>query len=215
MDNQQKLCAAGFSPTGTRQLAVYDPRNFSGPVATQDVDQGSGAMMLFYDADTSMLWLSGKGDGNIKYFEVTAEEPYIHFLSEFRANTSHKGIAFLPKLACDSAICEIALCLRLQQDVVWPISFQVPRKSDIFQADIFPDTYAGIPALTEADWISGKNADPIRMPFREAQSKSGSSGAAPAFQAAKSVAELTKELSEAQERIRQLEAKLASLGVKM
>ena len=36
------------------------------------------------------------------------------------------------------------------KDMVIPIAMQVPRKSELFQDDIFPDTYAGVPTSTVA-----------------------------------------------------------------
>lgn len=42
-----------------------------------------------------------------------------------------------------------------------PISFKVPRKSDDFATDLYPDALAGEPALDQEQWLSGENADPI------------------------------------------------------
>jgi len=56
--------------------------------------------------------------------------------------------------------CEIARALKLHVNKVEPISFRVPRKSDIFQDDLYPDTYAGEPALSLEQWSSGANAEP-------------------------------------------------------
>ena len=36
-------------------------------------------------------------------------------------------------------------------DSVEPISFIVPRKSEAFQEDIFPDTNAGVPSLSAGE----------------------------------------------------------------
>lgn len=33
--------------------------------------------MPLYDADTNMLFLSGKGDSTISYMEVTDKDPYL------------------------------------------------------------------------------------------------------------------------------------------
>ena len=47
-------------------------------------------MIPFYDEDTRVLYLTGKGDGNIRYFELVDEEPFVYFLSEHRTNVSTK-----------------------------------------------------------------------------------------------------------------------------
>ena len=41
------------------------------------------------------------------------------------------------------------------------ISMTVPRKSELFQDDLYPDTQGDIPALSADDWISGKDVEPI------------------------------------------------------
>lgn len=214
LENHSKLAVVGFSATSMRQYSVYDPRKMTeGPLLTADIDQGAGAFITYYDSDNSVLYLAGKGDTGIRYFEVVDEEPYIHFLSEFRSTEPQKGVAFLPKLACESKDCEIAVGLRLLKDQIQPVSFQVPRKSDLFQADIYPDTFAGVPSLTEAEWLAGGIKEPIKLPFREAQAKSGSTPAAASMpsQPSKSAAQLSKELAEAHDRIAALEAELAAL----
>jgi len=53
--------------------------------------------------------------------------------------------------------------LKVSVKMIEPISFQVPRKSDIFQDDIFPDTFAGEPALTADEWLGGKDGEPKLM----------------------------------------------------
>lgn len=69
-------------------------------------------------------------------------------------------------LALDERLCGSYL---LQGNVRTNLRFcsmffsQVPRKSDLFQKDIFPDTYAGVPGLEAAAWLGGENAEPQTM----------------------------------------------------
>jgi len=155
-----KIFSCGFSKQSDREYALWDPRDLSKRLIGTSIDTGSGLLMPFYDEDTKMVFLGGKGDGNIRYYEIVDETPYIHFLSEFKSNTPQRGLAMIPKRACNVSENEVVKVLKVGVKTVEPISFQVPRKSDIFQDDIFPDTYAGEPALTADQWLSGQNADP-------------------------------------------------------
>ncbi len=48
------------------------------------------------------------------------------------------------------------------------ITMTVPRKSELFQDDLYPDTASLQPAILEAeDWYRGKDADPITMSLRD------------------------------------------------
>lgn len=85
---------------------------------------------------------------------------------------------------------------------------QVPRKSDIFQADIYPDTYAGKPALENKEWLDGTNKDPEKTSMKPGQR---TEKAAVEFKADKSPAELKAELKAANDRIAELEAEVAKL----
>jgi len=132
----------------------------SKPLVRNSVDSASGLLLPFYDSDTNILYLGGKGDGNIRYYEVVDEAPYVHYLTEFKSNTPQRGLCMVPKRCMNVNDCEIARMLKVGVKSVEPISFQVPRKSDIFQDDIFPDCFAGEPALTAEEWIGGKNSVP-------------------------------------------------------
>ncbi len=45
-----------------------------------------------------------------------------------------------------------------------PVRFEVPRKgTSSFQADLYPDTAATVPAHSAADYFSGKNSNPRMM----------------------------------------------------
>eukprot|EP00475_Leptophrys_vorax_P014082 TRINITY_DN2046_c0_g1_i1.p1 TRINITY_DN2046_c0_g1~~TRINITY_DN2046_c0_g1_i1.p1 ORF type:complete len:471 (-),score=132.31 TRINITY_DN2046_c0_g1_i1:90-1409(-) len=212
MENHNVLAACGFSKTSVRKILLFDPRNLGGAISEVELDQSAGVLMPFYDEDTSVLYVAGKGDGNIRYYEIVDEAPFIHSLDEFRSNTPHKGVTFAPKTAVDFMGCEVALCFRVLRDSVEPVHFVVPRKSENFQADLFPDTFAGKPASSGSDWLGGTDRDPILLPLQEAASgiSSGASSAV-TFKAKKSPAELEKELAEALARIKELEAEIARL----
>jgi coronin-1B/1C/6 len=157
---KERVFSVGFTKTSEREFALWDVKDFSKPLLRQTVDTSSGLIMPFYDKDTSMLFLAGKGDGNIRYYEVVDEAPYIHFLSEFKSNVPTRGLCLLPKRAVNVSDCEVVRGLKLSNKLMEPISFQVPRKSEVFQSDIFPDCFAGEPALTADQWVAGENAEP-------------------------------------------------------
>ena len=159
------LVTVGFTAQSKRELKVWDPRgDLSKPLNATELDQAAGVIMPFYDEDTRMLYLAGKGDGNIRYFEMVDGEPFVYPLSEYRTNVSTKGADMLPKRACNAMKCEVARFLKLTNDSVEPISFIVPRKEQSFQEDIFPDTYSGQPAQSAEDWLAGKTvAGPKKM----------------------------------------------------
>jgi len=160
LGSKDKLFSTGFSKTSERQYSIWEARNFSKPLSTVNIDTASGIIMPFYDNDTNILYLAGKGDGNIRYYEVVDEDPFLYFLSEFKSATPQRGMGVVPKRGVDVSTCEISKLLKLGATSVEPISFQVPRKSDIFQDDLYPDTAGTDPALSADQWFAGQTAVP-------------------------------------------------------
>jgi coronin-1B/1C/6 len=215
LGRKEKLFSMGFSKTSERQFSLWDPRSFGTPIKSENVDTGSGILMPFYDDDTNILYLGGKGDGNIRYYEVVDEDPFIFFLTEFKSNTPQRGMAMIPKTAVDTSICEIARLLKVTQSAIEPISFTVPRKSDIFQDDLYPPTYAGEPSLTADQWFSGKNAEPKTVQLGPGFVPVQSSSTAVSFKQSTKAAEppksgkdLEKQVEDQKKRIAALEAEL-------
>ena len=141
-----------------RQFKIWDPRNLSKEVKKVDVDQGAGTIMPFYDGDTSVLYLAGKGDGNIRYYEITSGDAYCYPLAEYRSNVSAKGMAMVSKRGLNYTQNETARLLKLTSTSVEPLSFMVPRKAKGFQEDLYPDTPSFEPVhATPDDWLACKS----------------------------------------------------------
>lgn len=49
-----------------------------------------------------------QGDSSIRYFEVTDEAPYVHYLSMYTSKESQKGMGYMPKRGLEVNKCEIA-----------------------------------------------------------------------------------------------------------
>lgn len=221
LGNLEKLVTVGFTRQSQRQFKVWDPRNTSAEVKKVDVDQAAGVIMPFFDPDTLLLFLAGKGDGNIRYYEMTNETPYCHSISDSRTQVPAKGMAWVPKRGLNVMGCETARLLKLTGTgggAVEPMCFFVPRKSDAFQEDLYPDTASSEPAHSADEWLAGSTAPPklfsLNPSSRSGSARSSAPTAAPkAFVPAKSAAMLQVELDAALAKIKELEAKLAAAGL--
>jgi len=156
---KQRIFSVGFSKLSEREFAIWDSRDLSKALIRTPIDSASGGIMPFFDNDTNVLFLAGKGDGNVRYYEIVDEAPYIYYLTEYKSSTPQRGMCMMPKRTVNVSDCEIARLLKLGVKTMEPISFQVPRKSDIFQDDLYPDCFSGEYSLTADEWFSGKNAE--------------------------------------------------------
>ncbi|KAM3823274.1 coronin-1A [Vipera latastei] len=162
-----KLFTTGFSRMSERQVALWDLRNPEEPLTLQELDTSSGVLLPYYDPDTNVVYLTGKGDSSIRYFELTGEAPYVHYLSMFTSKESQRGGGWMPKRGLDVSKCEIARFYKLHERKCEPIAMTVPRKSDLFQEDLYPDTAGPDPALTSEQWLAGKDASPILISLKD------------------------------------------------
>jgi coronin-1B/1C/6 len=153
--NESTGFTCGFSKQSERQYCLWDIRDTTRPLTQQIIDQASGVLMPFFDADTGLLFLAGKGDGNIRYYEVVNTEPYIHFIESYKSTTPCQGVSFIPKRKVDVSKCEVMRAVKLSTTAVDLISFIVPRRVEGFQEDLYPDCVGTVPGCRAAQWVEG------------------------------------------------------------
>lgn len=182
LGNSDRLATTGFSRLSDRQIGVWDAFNLEkGDLGGfYNIDQSSGILMPFFDDSNKILYIAGKGDGNIRYYEFQNDE--LFELSEFQSTDPQRGFAVAPKRFVDVKSNEVLKCYKTVIDqTIEPVSFFVPRRSEEFQDDIYPDAPSDQPALTAEEWRSGKDVDgPILISMRSIYE-----GTAPAFHESK------------------------------
>merc|ERR1712154_226866 len=119
------------------------------------------------------------------------------------------GGGWMAKKACNVWQCEVNRFFKLTKNSVIPISFRVPRKSgaDVFQEDIYPDTYAGKSAMTAEEWLGGANKDPL-LSSMDPENHEDDDGNAYKFEKKKTYQELEEENAALKARVKELEAQL-------
>ncbi|KAM5258527.1 coronin-2A isoform 2-T3 [Hipposideros larvatus] len=168
LGNLKMLLSTGLSRWNNRQTVLWNQDDLSVPLTEEDLDCSSGVLFPFYDADTNMLYVVGKGDGNIRYYEVSADKPHLNYLTEYRSHHPQKGIGVMPKRGLDVSSCEIFRFYKLitAKSLIEPVSMIVPRRSESYQEDIYPPTAGAQPSLTAREWLSGMNKGPILVSLR-------------------------------------------------
>lgn len=226
LGKHDKIFSVGFGKTSERQYYIYDVKNLTAPViGPVNIDNQAGMLMPFYDEDSDLIFLAGKGDGTIRYYEYETNsdgKPEVHFCSQYASNESTAAIGCMPKRGVDVNTCEIMKFFRVVVTTtpnifrMEPLSFKVPRKSDLFQEDIFPDCRSDEPAITADQWFSGESSKPKTKSLRGGFQKKEQGQAT--FQkkedhhdAHSSEADLKKENDELKKRIAHLEAEIAKI----
>ena len=134
----------------------------------------------------------------------------------------------LPKRSVDVSNNEVVRLYKVTPNSIEPLSFCVPRKSDQFQEDLFPECDGPNPALTAEQWIGGADGTLEKISLEHGFDPSQHKGAAMAVTGAakasnapvvklstkeleNKVATLEKSNAEKDAKIKELEEKIASL----
>lgn len=94
--------------------------------------------MLFFVGNFFSFPIYLQGDSNIRYFEITDEAPFVHYINTYQSSEPQRGVGFMPKRGCDVHNNEIARLFKLHsKGLCEVISFTVPRKVIIIYVLIF------------------------------------------------------------------------------
>ncbi|KAG5947014.1 hypothetical protein E4U53_006492 [Claviceps sorghi] len=164
MGEHNRFATTGFSKMSERQIALWEPGRTEPIGGFTMLDSISGVCMPFWDDGSNCLYLAGKGDGNIRYYEY--ENDKFEFLSEYKSLDPQRGIAFLPRRGINVHENEVMRAYKTVNDAyIEPISFTVPRRAESFQADIFPPATGTKPAVGAQEWLNGKTGIPAKIDF--------------------------------------------------
>ncbi|CUM47138.1 uncharacterized protein AC631_02613 [Debaryomyces fabryi] len=165
LGNTDRILTTGFSRLSDRQVGIWDVNNIEAGAIDGFlvIDSSSGVLIPVFDESNNILYLAGKGDGNIRYFEY--ENDILHELSQFSSTDPQRGFAVSPKFSVNVKENEVLKSFKTVNDnSIEPISFIVPRRSELFQLDIYPDCPSQDPALTAQEFLDGKECNgPLLM----------------------------------------------------
>jgi len=183
--NDTMLFSTGFSKMSERQFGIWkiNDNKIEEKLIT-DLDTTNGLLVPFYDPDTQIVYLVGKGDTAIRYYEITEDDPYFYFITTFNSKDPQRSVANIPKRSVDVNGCIIFQFYKMistsKGGFIKPVSFKVPRKSDLFQEDLYPDAISDESAIEAGEWFEGKDVEPNRVAmstfFKGKQRQTGSSG---------------------------------------
>ncbi|KAK4167616.1 hypothetical protein QBC43DRAFT_135049 [Cladorrhinum sp. PSN259] len=162
MGEHNRIATTGFSKMSERQIGLWEPGRKDPIGGFTSLDSISGVCMPFWDDGSNCLYLAGKGDGNIRYFEYQNDK--LEFLSEHKSADPQRGIAFVPRRGINVHENEVMRAYKTVNDSwIEPISFTVPRRAETFQSDIFPPAPGIKPAMSASEWLGGKSAVPSKI----------------------------------------------------
>uniref|UniRef100_A0A1I7YRP4 Coronin n=1 Tax=Steinernema glaseri TaxID=37863 RepID=A0A1I7YRP4_9BILA len=164
------IVTTGNGKNNRRQLALYKLEGFAEfhLISLVDIDGSSGLLTPLVDPDLLLVYIAGKGDANIRFYEVCESPSSISYLGESHGTKSQTAVCAIPKRAVNTEECEIMRIYRVAAEnlLIEPHSFIVPRRADTFQNDLYPRTKGAVAALTLKEWLYGMERPPVLIDLR-------------------------------------------------
>ena len=111
-----KILTTGFSKAPiNREMHLWDPRVMDKFIAEKKLDQSSSLSLPLFDEDTNVLYLNGKGEGLINFFDLG--EGSFDFLGKYQSIDPAAAVSAVPKTSLDVMKCEIFRLLKLTPKV--------------------------------------------------------------------------------------------------
>ena len=169
------LISTGFNKSSTREMKLWDIRkvkddlSIDSPVQSYTIDHQSGIPTPYFDKDLKLLYVFGRGEGNMHYYDLTSG--MIKPCNDYLSSDPTDAVVMFDKKCMDYNRCELARFAKCSKKTIMYLSFNYPKKIPDFDENLYPKTFSGESALTLDEWINGNNKDPIKKDIREIENK--------------------------------------------
>lgn len=126
MGNTDMIACTGHSKNNDRQIKLFDMKKFDTPVQTLNVDHQSYTCQTYYDADTQLLFIPGRGESTCKYYELV--NGAFKKAAEFTSTDAARSSTFMPKRFVNYNKCELNTMVKLTKSWVGYVHFNYPKK---------------------------------------------------------------------------------------
>ena len=213
LDNDQ-VVTTGWNKAGSKVIKIWDVRKVKedlsseGEVTSLQIDTSKTVTTPFVDRESKLLFTVGKGEASTHTYD-------------FSEGILKKGLV---AKSTEPSICSVMWerkCLDYNRNEidrfaryvnsqkVYYVSFTIPRRNPGFDQTLYPPVECGEAALTYDQWVSGENAEPIKKEINTIENKFVSKVEIFVKQ------EVKKTEKTPEEKISELEGKLAELSVKV
>ena len=213
LDNE-RFVTTSWNKAGAKMLRLWDVRKVKedlsseGEVTGVQIDTSKTVSTPFVDRESQLLYSVGKGEAGIHIYD-------------YSDGTFRKGINFS---SAEPSICSVLFdrkCLDyntlevdrfaryVNSQKVYYVSFNIPRRNPGFDPTLYPPVEYGEPALTYEQWTGGETAEPTKKEINTIENKFVSKVEVFVKQ------EVKVEKKTPEDRIKELEGKLAEMSVKV
>ncbi|CAI5444452.1 unnamed protein product [Caenorhabditis angaria] len=159
-----RLISTGFTNKRVQEVRVFDAQKWGSPIHTQEFVSTTGVLIPHYDADTRLVFLSGKGTNKLFMMELQDRQPYMSSVFELTLPEQTLGAAIGSKRRINVMDGEVDTYYQLTKSTIVPTPCIVPRRSyRDFHADLYPETRGAEAGCDGYEWLAGNNSAPQKI----------------------------------------------------
>ena len=160
IDNE-KFIVVGWNKLGNKELKLWDLRNQDKELTFYKLDNSKTVSTPFVDRESQLLYVIGKGEASTHIFDYS-EGKFIKGINYSSKEPSICSVMFERKCLDYNKLEVDRFARYVNSHKVYYVSFTIPRRNPGFDPTLYPPVCVGEPSLTYDDWVSGKNAEPIK-----------------------------------------------------
>ena len=167
--DENSILTSGFNKQAEREFSLWDSRNLAEPLSKGNLGDGLGVAHLYFDEQHNLLFVAGRGEGNIGMYNFVKSDPNpLTFLSNFSGPNPLKGFNFLPKHCLDTNKHEVNRGVKLSNNgIVEYVSFRLANRTGQFQDDLYPVFHSNTAASNYGEWAAGTDKPVLTMQLTE------------------------------------------------
>ncbi|KAJ3370546.1 Coronin-7 [Kappamyces sp. JEL0680] len=168
LHERDALCSVGFGSGSQREILTYNELDLSVPPLQCLLDTSPSILIPYFDMDTGVLMLVGRGESVVLYYEIHLDRTVTYLNRHLFGGTVTTSFYPLAKQHVDVAAVEIVAGYRASQNTVEKVSVTVPRiKKEFFQDDVFPLTVDfQSSSISVSEWLDGAK---VRLQYHSLQ----------------------------------------------
>ncbi|EPB71510.1 WD domain, G-beta repeat protein [Ancylostoma ceylanicum] len=155
-----RLLSSGFTSKRAQEVHVLDIGKWDKPIHTQEYVSTTGVLMPFYDPDTKLVFLVGKGTNKLFLAEFQTKLPYLSPVYEMSLAEQNLGACLGSKRNVTVMNGEVDTLYQLTKHSIMPIPCIVPRRP----AKISLAPKSATAAISPPTMSSSTPSPPVRSP---------------------------------------------------
>ena len=203
----------GWNKAGAKMIKLWDVRKVKedlsseGEINSSQIDTSKTVTTPYVDRESKLLYTIGKGEASTHTYDYS-EGVLKKGLVAKSTEPSIYSVMFERK-CLDYNKNEIDRFARyVNSQKVYYVSFNIPRRNPGFDQSLYPPVEYGEAALTYDQWVQGQTAEPLKKEINTIENKFVSKVEVFVKQ------EVKKQEKTPEEKVKELEGKLAELSVK-